>query len=213
VNLRERGGAPAQERELRAQGRKTMRRLLDAAMKVFDQRGYHGARVDDIVRVAKTSHGTFYLYFANKDDLFRALATDVAEQMLELSNGLGPVTADEAGFKEIRSWLASFTDLYRRYGPVIRAWTEAEVTDGAFGAMGTQLLASFARGLTGRIAEAGGGVDADVAATAMLAMIERFNYYAVSRQIDFDDDAVLDTMALMLHRGAFGAAPGRATRA
>ena len=60
-----RGGAPAQERELRAQGRKTMRKLLDAGMTVFERRGYHAARVDDIVKVARTSHGTFYLYFAN----------------------------------------------------------------------------------------------------------------------------------------------------
>ena len=62
-------GTPAQNRELRAQGRKTMRRLLDAGMRVFAERGFHAARVDDIVRAARTSHGTFYLYFANKEDL------------------------------------------------------------------------------------------------------------------------------------------------
>ncbi|MHB8464780.1 MAG: helix-turn-helix domain-containing protein, partial [Acidimicrobiales bacterium] len=66
------GGGPAQERTLRAQGRRTMRRLLDAAIVVFDKRGYHAARVDDICKVAHTSHGTFYLYFSSKDDLFRA---------------------------------------------------------------------------------------------------------------------------------------------
>ena len=50
-----------------------MRRLLDAAIVVFDERGYHAARVDDIVRVAETSHGTFYLYFSSKENLFQAL--------------------------------------------------------------------------------------------------------------------------------------------
>src|SRR5690349_21936859 len=73
-----RGGVPAQERELRAQGRKTMRKLLEAGIKVFGRRGYHAARVDDIVKEARTSHGTFYLYFSNKEDLFRALLHDVA---------------------------------------------------------------------------------------------------------------------------------------
>ncbi|MGZ4691597.1 MAG: helix-turn-helix domain-containing protein, partial [Acidimicrobiia bacterium] len=69
-------GTPARQRELRAQGRKTMRRLSDAGMRVFAERGYHQSRVDDIVRTARTSHGTFYLYFANKGDLLRALAVD-----------------------------------------------------------------------------------------------------------------------------------------
>jgi AcrR family transcriptional regulator len=65
-------GAAAQNRELRAQGRKTMKRLLDAGMRVCAERGYHVARVDDIVRAARTSHGMFSLYFANKEDLLCA---------------------------------------------------------------------------------------------------------------------------------------------
>src|SRR5881396_658824 len=110
------GGAPAQERELRAQGRKTMRKLLDAGMTVFEKRGYHAARVDDIVKVAKTSHGTFYLYFANKEDLFRTLTADVAEEMTALSESLAPVGATDEGYREIRQWLGRFADIYEHYG-------------------------------------------------------------------------------------------------
>src|SRR5438094_8651889 len=100
--LSARGGVPAQERELRAQGKKTMRKLLDASMVVFEKRGYHAARVDDIVKVARTSHGTFYLYFANKEDLFRALLADVAEEVRALSETLGPIGPDENGYRELR---------------------------------------------------------------------------------------------------------------
>ncbi|MGH9031813.1 MAG: helix-turn-helix domain-containing protein, partial [Acidimicrobiia bacterium] len=84
-------GTPAQQRELRAQGRRTMGKLFDAGMRVFAERGYHAARVDDIVRAARTSHGTFYLYFANKEDLLRALAVDCAEEMMKLADGIGPI--------------------------------------------------------------------------------------------------------------------------
>src|SRR5260370_38879085 len=94
--LSARGGAPAQERELRAQGKKTMRKLLDAAMTVLEKRGYHAARVDDIVKVARTSHGTFYLYFANKEDLFRPLLTAVSEEVAPLSETLAPLPAAKA---------------------------------------------------------------------------------------------------------------------
>src|SRR3954467_7405022 len=92
-----RGGVPAQERELRAQGRKTMRKLLDAGRVVFEQRGYHAARVDDVVKMAKTSHGTFYLYFSNKEDLFKALAEDAMADMANLSDEIVTIGPDEPG--------------------------------------------------------------------------------------------------------------------
>ena len=75
---------------------------------MLTERGYHAARVDDVVRVAKLSHGTFYLYFANKEDLFRALARECAEEMETLAESLGPVTPDKAGEAELRAWLTQF---------------------------------------------------------------------------------------------------------
>src|ERR1700675_3002941 len=98
-------GTPAQARDLRPQGRKTMRKLLDAAMRVFAERGFPAARVDDIVRAARTSHGTFYLYFANKEELLRALAIQCAQEMGALAGGLGVVTLDDAGAIELRRFL------------------------------------------------------------------------------------------------------------
>src|SRR5260370_36760194 len=97
-----RGGAPAQERKLRSQGKETLRKLLDAGMTVFEKRGYHAARVDDIVKVAKTSHGTFYLYFANKEDLFWALLSDGADEMTALSGSFRPIRPGRKGHEELR---------------------------------------------------------------------------------------------------------------
>ena len=62
-----------------------MRRLLDAAMIAFDQRGYYDTRINDVVKIAKTSHGTFYLYFSNKEDLLRALVTEAGAQFVEMA--------------------------------------------------------------------------------------------------------------------------------
>src|SRR5437868_1280885 len=204
--LSTRGGAPAQERELRAQGKKTMRKLLDAAMTVLEKRGYHAARVDDIVKVARTSHGTFYLYFANKEDLFRALLADVAEEVAALAGTLGPVGPDEAGYRELRSWLGRFSDLYVHYGPVIRAWTEAEVEGDDVGRMGEEVLTTVATALIRRIGENNDSEDFDpqVAALATVAMIERLHYYLLSRQIEVARDDLLDTVASLLHVGVFG---------
>ena len=200
-----RGGAPAQERELRAQGRKTMRKLLDAGMVVFERRGYHAARVDDIVKVARTSHGTFYLYFANKEDLFRALLTDVAGELTALADDLGDIGPDRAGYDALREWLGRFIDVYDRFGPVIRAWTEAEIDDSDVGRLGENVMGEFATAIIGRLSEAAVDVpNRQLAALAFIAMVERFNYYVASRRIAADRDDVLDTLTSILHAGVFG---------
>ena len=200
------GGAPAQERKLRSQGKKTLRKLLDAAIVVFERRGYHAARVDDIVKVAKTSHGTFYLYFANKEDLFRALLIDVSTEMTQLSEALGPVGPTKAGYDELRGWLARFFDMYLHYHPVIRAWTESEVGDRELGQLGAAALGGLTNRLAARIKETDSPVATDpgLAALAMVAMIERFSYYVVSRSRTVDREAALDTLAGVLHVGVFG---------
>ncbi|MGZ4799288.1 MAG: TetR/AcrR family transcriptional regulator [Acidimicrobiia bacterium] len=198
--------AAAPRRELRARGQRTRQRLLDAGVDVFAKRGYHSARVDDIVKVAKTSHGTFYLYFANKEDLFRALAEEVAGEMRSLADSLPPVTPDTAGAAALRAWLGSFADLYEHYGPVIRAWTEAEIGASEFGRMGTDVLTEFTRVLVDRVRRAApADLDPVVTSIALVAMIERCNYYVLSNQVQIGRDAMIETLASVTHAALFGA--------
>ncbi len=156
-------GTPARQRELRAQGRKTMRRLSDAGMRVFAERGYHQSRVDDIVRAARTSHGTFYLYFANKEDLLRTLAVDCAAAMEALAADVGPIDQGELGYAQLRDFLARFVTTYRRYGVVIRAWMEDQVSDREVDRLGVRAFTHIASALGQRMEENGtapaGGLD------------------------------------------------------
>ena len=48
-------------------------RILDAAVKVFAERGFHAATVAGIARAAGVADGTIYLYFKGKDDLLLRL--------------------------------------------------------------------------------------------------------------------------------------------
>jgi TetR/AcrR family transcriptional regulator, fatty acid metabolism regulator protein len=48
-------------------------RILDAAVRVFAEHGYHGARVGDIAEDAGVAHGLLYHYFASKDDVLRTI--------------------------------------------------------------------------------------------------------------------------------------------
>lgn len=168
-------------------------------------RGYHAARVDDIVKVAKTSHGTFYLYFANKEELFRALAEDVASEMRTCADELPTITPDADGAQALRTWLGSFADLYEHYGPVIRAWTEAEIGGSEFGRLGTDVLTEFTRVLVERVRRAAPvGLDPVVTSIALVAMIERCNYYVLSQQVQIGRDAMIETLATVTHAALFG---------
>jgi AcrR family transcriptional regulator len=188
-----------------------MRRLLDAGATVFAQRGYHAARVDDIVKVARTSHGTFYLYFANKEELLRALAVEVGDAMLGLADTLPPVGPDADGRRALRAWLERFTDLYEQHGPVIRALAEAEIGGSEFGGLGTDVLAGLARRLGDRLrATLPGDVDPRIAALALVSMIERLNYYMLTGQVDVARTALLDTLVTVAHAGLFGNGTERA---
>ena len=50
--------------------------IVAAALAVFAEKGFAGARIDEIARRAGVSKGTVYLYFETKDDLFRAVVHD-----------------------------------------------------------------------------------------------------------------------------------------
>jgi AcrR family transcriptional regulator len=47
--------------------------ILAAAMAVFAERGFAGARLEDVAARAGVSKGAIYLYFPTKEDLFRAV--------------------------------------------------------------------------------------------------------------------------------------------
>jgi len=181
-----------------------MRKLLDAGMRVFAERGFHAARVDDIVRAARTSHGTFYLYFANKEELLRALAIQCAHEMGALAGGLGEVTDDEAGAAELRQFLETFFSTYARFGPVLRAWMEGNVEDRETSQLGVVAFTDIAAALGKRMKQSGGHGDPATVA-ALMALLERYAYFLVSRQLDFDTDTMYETVTLIVHRGFFGA--------
>ena len=182
-----------------------MRQLLDAGAQVFASRGYHAARVDDIVNLAKTSHGTFYLYFANKEDLFGALTSEVATAMHDLAEQLPELEPGPAGLAALRDWVADFSELYERYGPVIVAWTEAEIGNSSFGRQGDDLIAQLAGVVVRRVRANGStGIDASIAAVALVAMIERLHYYSMTRQVKIAPDAMVDTLAAVTHAAICG---------
>jgi AcrR family transcriptional regulator len=83
--------APEQRWSRRKQARPA--EILDAALKVFAAKGFAAARMEDIAREAGVTKGTIYLYFDNKEAVFKALVREA------VGATIGTVAADVASFE------------------------------------------------------------------------------------------------------------------
>jgi AcrR family transcriptional regulator len=204
-----RGGEPAQGRALGRQGQKTVSRLLDAGLAEFDERGYQAVRVDDVVRRANTSHGTFYLYFSNKDDLFKTLLRDALDAMKIITDDFPVVTRNDSGKAALRAWVRSFFDVYAAHATVIRILSQADVVGEEVYGDGLQLFFRVAEAITqGMTAGAGiggtgtetetGGGHVELTAVACLMMLERVNYL-FSVEVRLPRDEMIDRVAAIIY--------------
>jgi AcrR family transcriptional regulator len=57
--------------------------ILDAALRVFAEKGFAAARMDDVARHAGVTKGTIYLYFPSKEELFKSLVREAIGGTLE----------------------------------------------------------------------------------------------------------------------------------
>lgn len=91
--------APIDGRSARAAQKRERRRrtVLDTALRVFSEKGYHHTRISDIIEAAGIARGTFYLYFDSKNAIFHELLDLLLGQIREnvvgvdLSEGAEPI--------------------------------------------------------------------------------------------------------------------------
>ena len=87
--------------------------ILNAALEVFGEHGLAGARLEDIAKRAGLSKGTIYLYFPNKEALFREMVRHtVVSQLEEGERRFGAFSG---------SATEGLTDFMRQYWSFIRS--------------------------------------------------------------------------------------------
>jgi AcrR family transcriptional regulator len=75
-------------RSLTKKGRQSREALLDASRRVFEEQGFYSASVAEISRTAGMSHGAFYQYFKNKEQVFLELNDLILERFWEKASVL-----------------------------------------------------------------------------------------------------------------------------
>ena len=101
--------------------------ILDAAMKVFAQRGYAAATIRAIAREANIAQGTIYLYFPSKRDILLALYRSMILESLEEIMAR-PEKGDDEAF--LRSLVVDRILRFRQNAQAVRfAFTELPFHD------------------------------------------------------------------------------------
>jgi len=135
-----------------ARGQRTRKQILDAALRVFGEDGYHLASIERISKLAGCSRVSFYQYFAGKEDVFRHLAGQVDRQLDASTERLDPLTPDLAGWETLREWVGRYVETYERYEPVFRMFPIAEESDEVLAGGAIRTGEQYVNGFRSRLA-------------------------------------------------------------
>lgn len=107
-----------QDKEARRQA------ILDAAKKIFAQKGFHNTSVSDIVQNVGIAQGTFYLYFEDKKAIFHEILESLNERLIKLITiqdiqEVKSVADIEAGVDRITAPLIAFFRENRDLGKIL----------------------------------------------------------------------------------------------
>jgi AcrR family transcriptional regulator len=92
------------ERKLTKRGSERRVQILEAAVRLFAEQGYHGTTVGDVCDALGVGKGVFYWYFPSKDALFSELLQDSLlalrrAQEIAISEANDPVDRIERGIR------------------------------------------------------------------------------------------------------------------
>jgi len=110
-----------------ARGERTLRKILDAARAEFGDRGFAESSIVGITQRAGVALGTFYTYFDSKEEVFRALVSDMSTLVRD---NVAPAIKDAKTFFDgEQKALAAFLEFVSEHRDVYRIIDEAEFVE------------------------------------------------------------------------------------
>ncbi|ROO90016.1 TetR family transcriptional regulator [Actinocorallia herbida] len=190
-------------------GRRTEAAFLDAARRVFAEKGYFNAKISDIAQAAGKSSGSFYNYYENKEELLQALLDQFSSEVLVKSfqnQGDDP----EEG---IRAAARVYWHTYREYLAEMIGMFQMSMTDESFNARWREVRSAGVRAVLAGIhaAEQAGyrhGPRPDLLASAIAAMIDSFcwTWLATGGEPDMPtptDEEAIEAIATVWYRSVY----------
>lgn len=85
--------------------------IIDAALKVFAEKGYYDATISDVARRAKVSEATIYEYFGSKEDLLFAIPKEITQTSVGFLQAMLPFI--DGARNKIRAIIFGYYNLYK----------------------------------------------------------------------------------------------------
>jgi AcrR family transcriptional regulator len=126
-NRREASPASEGKAPRTARGERTLRKILDAALDEFGERGFSEGSIVGITQRARVALGTFYTYFDSKEAVFKALVSDMSARVRDHVAPVLKAATDTLEGEE--KALESFLEFARDHKHVYRIVDEAEFAD------------------------------------------------------------------------------------
>lgn len=97
----------------------TERRILEAAVSIFGEKGFDGARIDEIARASGVNKGMIYYYFGSKEELYTGIIEMIFKKVAEIiMDNLADMKPDTL-YEGISSFIHTYIDfIYTNYGIV-----------------------------------------------------------------------------------------------
>lgn len=209
--------SPADGTLLTARGVRSRTALLEAARRLFQSKGYANTKIADITEEAGKALGSFYTYFANKEEILEQLAQDFKAEVDERRTELDYSGSDP--YALICQLCTIYWNSCKSHVPELAAIFQASMMSEQFAQRWREIradarldLAAEIRALdeTGRVHNP----EPDATASALGAMMDYFCYGWLIEGGDMDrpsisDEVAIETMARVVYRTMFAAAePG-----
>jgi AcrR family transcriptional regulator len=102
--------------------------LLDAATRVFAEKGVSRSTVSHITEAAGVAKGTFYLYFETKEHLLAALKESFVDQILAHANNLYSRVGKDDWWALVDETVASFVDFMSEHRDMIHVMVKEGIS-------------------------------------------------------------------------------------
>ncbi|MCV7384202.1 TetR/AcrR family transcriptional regulator [Mycolicibacter longobardus] len=195
--------APVRQPPATVRGARTRAGLVAAARKVFERDGYLDAKLTDITKAAGCATGSFYTYFANKEEIFAAVLEQAQQDMMH--PGMGRVSDTDDPYAVLEASNRAYLEAYRRNAQLMGLLEQVAQIDPKFRAFRSRRADAFIQRNAAGIADlqergiAGADVDPLLASRALSGMVSRLAYSIfVAAEVpggsDVDFEALVDTV-------------------
>ena len=204
---------PADGTLLTARGVRSRAALLAAARRLFRSKGYSNTKIADITREAGRALGSFYTYFASKEEVLEQMAEDFKAEIDEHLTDLDLSSGEP--YDVVRELCAVYWRSCRDHSAELAAIFQASMQDERFTRRWREIRSDARRNIAAGIRAVGRrgraqDPDPEATASALGSMMDYFCYVWLVEGGEADrpslpDDVAIDAMARVLYRTVFAA--------